>query len=91
MNANGNASYAQLRAGARARSYSPELGQDAEYQGPRSTMSLQRGNLQSTSFVFKSADLSPDKPQSYSADTRTSILGAGTSSFTPNPSRPTGD
>jgi hypothetical protein len=93
MDANGNASYAQLRAGARAKSYGSEMSQDAAYQGPTSGTSLQRGNLQSTSFVFKSKDLagSSEVPLPHSADTSTSILGARTPTTNPTPAKPLGD
>lgn len=37
---------------------------------------LQSGNRSSTSFVFESKALSPDKPLALSSDTGTSLLGA---------------
>lgn len=48
-----------------------------QHAGPTTAgASLQAGNRSSTSFVFESSQLSPNKPQAASADTSTSLLGA---------------
>lgn len=48
-----------------------------QHQGPYGAgASLQAGNNKSTSFIFESKMLAPDKPLSLSADTGTSLLGA---------------
>lgn len=50
------------------------------YAGPQSAgAGLQAGNRSSTSFVFESKMLSPDRPLSLSSDTGTSLLGARSS------------
>ena len=74
MNANGSASYAQLRAGVQPKATFESFEQEA---GPTSAgEGIQTGNIQSTSFIFPTKQLSPNKPQAYSADTSTSLLGA---------------
>jgi hypothetical protein len=51
-----------------------------QHAGPYSGGSgLQSGNRSSTSFVFESKALSPDKPLALSSDTGTSLLGARSS------------
>lgn len=68
--------YAAMRAGSMGSAVSAKYSENAGFKGPNSVQSLQAGNRSSTSFVFQSKDLSPEKPQSYSADTSTSLLGA---------------
>lgn len=77
MNGNPSNSYAQLRAGSAAGADFSAFKQNAEHRGPSSAgASLQEGNRQSSSFVFQSKDLAPDKPLAISRDTGTSLLGA---------------
>ena len=77
MNANGSASYAQLRAGVQPKATFESFEQEAGHRGPTSAgEGIQTGNIQSTSFIFPTKQLSPNKPQAYSADTSTSLLGA---------------
>jgi hypothetical protein len=47
--------------------------------------SYSKNKRQSTSFVFETGQLSPDKPQSYSTDTSTGVFGARGADALSNP------
>ena len=51
-----------------------EFARDA-YQGPDSPSGYQKGNRQSNTFVLRSKHLNPDRPNSYSAESRSDIYG----------------
>lgn len=77
MNGSPVNSYAQLRAGSASGPDFSFFKQNAGHAGPASAgAGFQEGNRQSSSFVFESKDLAPNKPLSISRDTGTSLLGA---------------
>ena len=45
------------------------------YKGPDSPAGYQKGNRQSNTFVFRSKHLNPDRPNSYSAESKSDIYG----------------
>ena len=47
--------------------------------------SYSKNKRSSTSFVFETGQLNPDKPQSYSADTSTGVFGARSQDALSNP------
>jgi hypothetical protein len=55
-----------------------------------SKASHSKGNYQSTAFTFETSQLNPDKVQSFSSDTSTSVLGARSQAPTANPANPRG-
>lgn len=77
MNGNRNSSMMQSRYGVTPEADFTQISGVHRYEGPQGAgAGLQAGNRSSTSFVFESKALSPDKPLSLSADTGTSLLGA---------------
>lgn len=94
MNANGSASYAQLRAGVKAKADFSGFDQN-QYQAAPSAASAgpghSEGTMGSTQFIFTTKELAGGKPASYSQATSTSVYGARMSTPTTNPAKPLGD
>lgn len=95
MNANGSASYAQLRAGVKAKADFSKFEQSGGYNPAQSAVSAgpghSEGTMGSTQFIFTTKELSGGKPASYSSATSTSVYGARSSTPTTNPAKPLGD
>lgn len=72
MNGNANSSYAQLRAGSVAGPDFARFKQDAGFKAPdpHRMAGLQKENLQSGAFAFKSSDVTPGKVASYNKNQR---------------------
>lgn len=95
MNANGSASYAQLRQGVKAKADFSGFDQNAGYNPAPAAASAgpghSEGTMGSTQFIFTTKELSGGKPASYSQATSTSVYGARSGGPTPNPAKPLGD
>jgi hypothetical protein len=89
---NGNASYAQMRAGSISGPDLSSFKQNASFKAPEapSMAGFQKENLSSGSFTFRSADVNPGKVASYSKYQRSTIYGAGTDTSSANPANPGG-
>lgn len=85
---NPNASYAQLRAGSVSGPDFSHFKQEAGFRAPdpHRMAGLQKENLQSGAFAFKSSDVTPGKVASYSKYQRGTFYGADD---TPQPMGPT--
>ena len=79
MNGHSAGSYAQLRSGALAGPDFSFFKQDAEFRAPQphSMAGLQKENLQSGAFAFKSSDVTPGKVASISKYQRGTFYGSG--------------
>ncbi len=79
MNGNPNSSYAQLRSGSAAGPDFSFFKQNAEFKAPQShsMAGLQKENLQSGAFAFKSSDVTPGKVASISKFQRGTFYGSG--------------
>jgi len=82
LNGNSNASYAQLRSGSLAGPDFSHFKQEAGFQMPasHSMAGLQKENLQSGAFAFKSGDVTPGKVASYSRFQRGTFYGSESNS-----------
>jgi hypothetical protein len=95
-NSNPNASrsqtYASMRAGSLAGPDFSAFKQQADFKPPQSLnmAGLQKENLQSGAFAFRSADVSPGKVASYSKYQRGTFYGAGMDNAGPTPINPGG-
>jgi len=89
---NGNASYAQMRAGSMSGPDFSFFKQSSGFKAPEVTSmaGLQKENLSSGSFTFKSSDVNPGKVASYSKQQRGTIYGAGMGDAGPTPIKPGG-
>lgn len=89
---NGNASYAQMRAGSMSGPDFSSFKMNADFKAPQITTmaGAQKENLSSGSFTFKSSDVNPGKVASYSKYQRGTIYGAGMDDAGPTPIKPGG-
>jgi hypothetical protein len=89
LEGNSNASYAQLRSGSAAGPDFSFFKQQAGFKAPEahSMAGLQKENLQSGAFAFKSGDVTPGKVASYSKYQRGTFYGAddGAQAMGPTP------
>jgi len=92
--ANSSASYAQLRAGVKAKADFSGFDQN-EYQAPPVSASAGPGHSKLTmgtsQFIYSTKEFSGNRPVSLSKATRTSVYGGGMDDPTPSPANPRGN
>lgn len=91
-NSNSNASYAQMRSGSLGGPDFSAFKQQADFKPPQSLnmAGLQKENLQSGAFAFRSSDVTPGKVASYSKFQRGTFYGSGMDDSGPTPVKPGG-
>jgi hypothetical protein len=91
-NSNSNASYAQLRSGSLSGPDFSYFKQQASFKAPEShnMAGLQKENLQSGAFAFKSSDVTQGKVASYSKYQRGTFYASDMDNAGPTPINPGG-